>query len=129
MEALDREAFCVRGLGCHAGREPRCRATGPYRAARVTLLGSFSPRRARYGNRREHPAPSPDVPRVLERARLRVHRPSSQRIERFPATRRRAAVHPGGLMVDRTSPEFKNFLELYEKAPLLELGRMADEVR
>ncbi|HET8712133.1 MAG TPA: radical SAM protein, partial [Gemmatimonadales bacterium] len=32
-------------------------------------------------------------------------------------------------MVDRTAPEFKNYLELYEKAPLLELGRMADEVR
>ena len=30
-------------------------------------------------------------------------------------------------MVDRTSAEFKSFLELYEQAPLLELGRLADE--
>jgi cyclic dehypoxanthinyl futalosine synthase len=32
-------------------------------------------------------------------------------------------------MVDRTSHEFKSFLELYERTPLLELGRLADEVR
>jgi len=32
-------------------------------------------------------------------------------------------------MVDRTSPEFRSFLELYEKAPFLELGRLADETR
>jgi len=32
-------------------------------------------------------------------------------------------------MVDRTAPEFRSYLELYEKAPLLELGRLADEAR
>jgi cyclic dehypoxanthinyl futalosine synthase len=32
-------------------------------------------------------------------------------------------------MVDRTTPEFRSYLELYEKAPLLELGRLADETR
>jgi len=32
-------------------------------------------------------------------------------------------------MVDRTSPEFRSYLELYERAPLLELGRIADDVR
>jgi cyclic dehypoxanthinyl futalosine synthase len=32
-------------------------------------------------------------------------------------------------MVDRTSSEFRSSLELYEKAPLLELGRLADEMR
>jgi cyclic dehypoxanthinyl futalosine synthase len=32
-------------------------------------------------------------------------------------------------MVDRTSPEFKEALELYERAPLLELGRLADAAR
>jgi len=32
-------------------------------------------------------------------------------------------------MVDRASAEFKSYLELYEKTPLLELGRLADEVR
>ncbi|HEY7482808.1 MAG TPA: cyclic dehypoxanthinyl futalosine synthase [Gemmatimonadales bacterium] len=31
--------------------------------------------------------------------------------------------------VDRTSSEFKTFLELYERAPLLELGQLADEER
>src|SRR2546430_6945622 len=32
-------------------------------------------------------------------------------------------------MVDRTSPEFRSYLELYEHASLLELGRQADAVR
>ncbi|HUL04551.1 MAG TPA: cyclic dehypoxanthinyl futalosine synthase [Gemmatimonadales bacterium] len=32
-------------------------------------------------------------------------------------------------MVDRSSPEFKSYLELYERAPLLELGAAADEAR
>jgi cyclic dehypoxanthinyl futalosine synthase len=32
-------------------------------------------------------------------------------------------------MVDRSSPEFRSYLEFYEKASLLELGRLADAVR
>ncbi len=32
-------------------------------------------------------------------------------------------------MVDRTSSEFKSFLELYQRAPLLELGQLADAKR
>jgi cyclic dehypoxanthinyl futalosine synthase len=32
-------------------------------------------------------------------------------------------------MVDRASPEFRRYLELYERAPLLELGAQADAVR
>jgi cyclic dehypoxanthinyl futalosine synthase len=32
-------------------------------------------------------------------------------------------------MIDRTSPEFRNYLDLYERAPLLELGAMADARR
>ena len=32
-------------------------------------------------------------------------------------------------MVDRTTPEFRSYLELYEKAPLLELGQLADDTR
>lgn len=31
--------------------------------------------------------------------------------------------------LDRTSPEFRSYLELYERAPLLELGELADAVR
>jgi cyclic dehypoxanthinyl futalosine synthase len=31
--------------------------------------------------------------------------------------------------IDRSSPEFRDFLELYEKAPLLELGALADAKR
>lgn len=31
--------------------------------------------------------------------------------------------------VDRSSPEFREYLELYERAPLLELGRLADQER
>ena len=32
-------------------------------------------------------------------------------------------------MVDRTRSEFKAYLDLYEQAPLLELGRLADARR
>lgn len=32
-------------------------------------------------------------------------------------------------MVDRTSPEFRSYLDLYEHAPLLELGEAADRMR
>src|SRR2546426_2239394 len=32
-------------------------------------------------------------------------------------------------MIDRSSSEFKSFLDLYERAPLLELGRLADARR
>src|SRR5260370_35557214 len=32
-------------------------------------------------------------------------------------------------MVDRTSSDFRSYLELYERASLLELGQLADEVR
>ncbi len=32
-------------------------------------------------------------------------------------------------MIDRHSPEFREFLDLYERAPLLELGTLADRVR
>ncbi|HXG45126.1 MAG TPA: cyclic dehypoxanthinyl futalosine synthase [Gemmatimonadales bacterium] len=33
------------------------------------------------------------------------------------------------MTVDRTSPEFREYLDLYERAPLLELGQLADQVR
>jgi cyclic dehypoxanthinyl futalosine synthase len=32
-------------------------------------------------------------------------------------------------MVDRTAPEFRDVVELYDRAPLLELGRLADAMR
>src|SRR5918995_5015961 len=32
-------------------------------------------------------------------------------------------------VIDRTSSEFRSYLELYEQAPLLELGRLADAER
>jgi hypothetical protein len=32
-------------------------------------------------------------------------------------------------VIDRTSPEFRNYVELYERASLLELGALADERR
>ena len=32
-------------------------------------------------------------------------------------------------MIDRSSPEFRSYLDLYERAPLLELGAMADGTR
>jgi cyclic dehypoxanthinyl futalosine synthase len=32
-------------------------------------------------------------------------------------------------MVDRAAPEFREFVELYDRAPLLELGRVADAMR
>jgi len=32
-------------------------------------------------------------------------------------------------MIDRSTPEFREFLELYQTAPLLELGSLADQKR
>jgi len=32
-------------------------------------------------------------------------------------------------MVDRSGPEFRSYLELYERASLLELGALADQAR
>src|SRR5256885_5623959 len=44
--------------------------------------------------------------------------------------RRIAPVSPGGVtMVDRTSREFRSYVELYEQASLLELGSLADQAR
>src|SRR6267143_2862853 len=77
------------------------------------------------------------MPRVPRRTRLRPHVQASRRSDGFlpPAggTRHRAgrvaSIHAGGVMVDRTTPEFRSYLELYEKASLHELGRLADETR
>ncbi len=33
------------------------------------------------------------------------------------------------MLIDRTSPEFRDYLALYERAPLLELGALADQAR
>src|SRR5438309_8984901 len=39
------------------------------------------------------------------------------------------SVSEGRPMIDRASSEFRSYLELYEKAPLLELAALADERR
>src|SRR6266511_4005435 len=106
MEAVDAAAIRVRGLGGYAGSEPRCRAAGPSSAARLSHLG----------------------PGTSRRAGLCLQRPPPHRARRFPAPRRRTPIRAGGLMVDRTSPEFRSYVELYDRASLLELGRLADEV-
>src|SRR5882757_10170479 len=129
MEALDREAVRIRGVGGDAGSEPRCRAAGPSSLARLAHLGPSPSRRARRRCVAQDGRPRRHVPRVSRRPRLRVQRPASHRADRFPAARRVAAVRAGGVMVDRASAEFRSYLELYERAPLLELGRLADAQR
>src|SRR6267378_678933 len=129
MEAVDWPAICLCCVGGPTGSEHRCRAAGPRGAARVAGLGLGAPGRPGSRGGPNHAAADGCLPSVPERPRLCVHRAASFRAERFPPARRRGAVHPGGLMVDRTTLEFKSFLELYEQAPLLELGRLADEVR
>ena len=50
----------------------------------------------------------------------------------WAGARRVALLHHGGVTmndVDRIPPEFRDYLELYEKAALLELGHRADAVR
>src|SRR5207253_11410209 len=47
-----------------------------------------------------------------------------------PGPRRIAPVPPGGVtVVDRASREFRSYVELYERASLLELGSVADQAR
>src|SRR5262245_5937404 len=77
------------------------------------------------------------MPRLLRRARLCLHRSASRRADRiFPPPGRAwdrpgglLAISAGGLMVDRASSPFREALELYERAPLLELGQLADATR
>src|SRR5713226_7419587 len=77
------------------------------------------------------------MPRVPRRTRLRPYVQASRRSDGLlpPAggTRHRAgrvaSVRAGRVMVDRTTSEFRSYLELYEKASLHELGRLADDVR
>src|SRR5690242_3410687 len=78
------------------------------------------------------------MPGVLRGARLRVHRATSGRpgdvLPQAGGARARsrdvAPLPRGGLMpLDRTTREFRDFVELYERAPLLELGALADQAR
>src|SRR4029077_913972 len=78
------------------------------------------------------------MPRVFRGARLRVHRTAPGRTGhvlpqagRARARARGVAPLPrGGLMpLDRTTPEFRDCVELYERGSLLELGALADQAR
>src|SRR6266540_50513 len=129
MEAVDAAAIRVRGLGGYAGSEPRCRAAGPSSAARLSHLGPGTSRRPRRRGLAQDRRGGRHVPRISRRAGLCLQRPPPHRARRFPAPRRRTPIRAGGLMVDRTSPEFRSYVELYDRASLLELGRLADEVR
>src|SRR5258705_697081 len=129
MEALDRIAVRVCRLGGSSGGEPRCRAAGQSSLARLPYLGPCSSRRARRRGRPQDGRPRRRVPRVSRRVGLCLQRSASGGVDRFLAPRRCAAVRARGLMVDRTSSEFRSYLDLYERAPLLELGRLADDVR
>src|SRR2546427_9384118 len=78
------------------------------------------------------------VPQLPRRSRLCVDRHTPGRAHRLlpPAggarsrARRIAAVPSGGMtMIDRASREFRSYVELYERASLLELGSLADQAR
>src|SRR5258705_6186513 len=130
MEALDPPAVCLRGLGRSALGCCLCfYSFSPHSSPRLAHLGPCPSRRARRRGVAQDGRPHRRVPRVSRRPRLRVQRPASHRADRFPAARRVAAVRAGGVMVDRASADFRSYLELYERAPLLELGRLADDVR
>src|SRR5258705_217440 len=130
MEALDPPAVCLRGLGRSAlGRCLCFYSFSPHSSPRLAHLGPCPSRRPRRRGVAQDGRPHRHVPRVSRRPRLRVQRPASHRADRFPAARRVAAVRAGGVMVDRASADFRSYLELYERAPLLELGGLADDVR
>src|SRR4029077_8895664 len=85
-----------------------------------------------------HPGPRSRLPELLLGTRLRPDRPAPGGADALlpepggprPGARRLAPVPPRGLiMVDRTSPEFRSFVDLYRNAPLLELGAAADAAR
>src|SRR5213080_4619653 len=78
------------------------------------------------------------MPGVLRGPRLRLHPTASGRPGRVLPRPRHARARPGDLAplprgrlmpVDRTSSEFRGFVELYDRASLLELGSLADQAR
>src|SRR2546430_4111691 len=138
VEALDRAAVRVRRVGRPARGGPCRRGSGAREAARVARLGVDARGRA---GRRSAPRlgrPGGRMPGVLRGPRLRLPPAASGRPGRVLPRPRRARARPGGLApvprgrlmpVDRTSSEFRGFVELYDRAPLLELGALADQAR
>src|SRR5947208_230401 len=138
MEALDRAPVRIR----HVDRAPRGgparRARRPSHAARRPRLGARPPGPVGRDGGPRHGRRHRRLPQLPRRPRLRVDRQASRRTHRllppagraWPGARRIAPVPPGGVtMVDRTAPEFRSYVELYERASLLELGSLADRAR
>src|SRR6266704_3478301 len=101
-------------------------------------MGPHPPRPAGRGGGPRHRRRRHRVPQLPRRSRLRVDRHTPGRAHRLlpPAggarsrARRIAPVPPGGMtMIDRASREFRSYVELYERASLLELGSLADQAR
>src|SRR5688572_15176330 len=127
MEALDGVAVRVRRLGGAALGAACERARSACRAARVAYVGSGAHRLARGPGGERYRNAGRALPRVPHRSRLLPDLQASGGPDGlFPSPRGRrhrarglVAIPAGGLMVDRSSSEFRSFVELYERATLL----------
>src|SRR5216117_3050044 len=129
MEAVDAATIRVRGLGRQAFGCLCSYFISPKSPARLSHLGPRAPRRPRRRGLAQDRRGGRHLPRIPRRAGLCLQRPPPHRAGGFPAARRGTPIRAGGLMVDRSSPEFRSYVELYDRASLLELGRLADDVR
>src|SRR5205823_765110 len=138
VEALDRHALRVRGVGRAPLERSRSGAPHPQGLARLARVGTQSSRSARRCRCAYVQRATCNVPPVFGRPRLCLELQASRGLDGFLPTARRprarprrvASVPAGGLsVVDRTSSEFRSALELYERATLLELGALADQAR
>src|SRR5205809_2430485 len=138
VEALDRPAVRVRGVGGPPRGRARRRTRDPSRLAGIARLGARASWPPRRGRRARVPRAARDGRRVFHRPRLCPQLQASSGPDRLlpPARRPRARarrvapVPAGGLsVIDRTSTQFRAALELYDRASLLELGALADAAR
>src|SRR2546426_616423 len=138
VEALDRPPVRVRHVGRAPNGRPARRTRRPSHPARRPRLGARPPGPAGGGGGSRHRRRHHRLPRLPRRPRLCVDRQSPRRAHRFlpptgragPGARWIAPVPAGGVtMIDRTTREFRSYVDLYERASLLELGRLADQAR
>src|SRR5205809_2448259 len=116
----------------------RSDAPHPQGLARLARVGTQSSRSARRRRCAYVRRATCDVPPVFGRSRLRPQLQAPRRADgllpparRPRASARRVASVPAGsvTMVDRSAPEFRSALELYDRASLLELGALAAAAR
>src|SRR5678815_3606247 len=139
---MDRAPLRVCGLGRAPHRAASSRAGPSCAASGIPGVGVDPPGHTGARGRRAHRRAGSNLPGLSRRSRLRPLLPAPRRPHRlfppagagWPCARWLVVFHHGCLTmtmdtVDRDSAQFREYLDLYERAPLLELGRLADAER